>query len=105
MIRQEKWSIPVRVGKIAIAHNRATAAVYMSGNRRFEMGATEPTVERLLEDLCNLEEIEIGTRTFDPVPLFGSYYRGPHGPAKFFRFDYPGEEHPNGTLRFRLDGE
>ena len=46
------------------------------------MGATEETVERLLEDLGNLEDVEIATRTSDG--LFGSYYRGTHGPVQTF---------------------
>jgi hypothetical protein len=58
--------------------------VDVSGNRRFEMGATEETVERLLEDLCKLEDVEIETSTWDG--LFWSSYRGPHGPVQTFWF-------------------
>jgi hypothetical protein len=59
------------------------------------MSATQATVEQLLRDLCDMEDIHIGTNSNDS--LFGTSYKGKHGPAKFFRL--------GDSLWLGLDGE
>jgi hypothetical protein len=59
------------------------------------MSATQATVEQLLRDLCDMEEIHIGTHGNDS--LFGTTYRGKRGRPNFF---WLGE-----SLWLGLDGE
>lgn len=45
-------------------HKSLPSSEYRYPKGRFEMGDTEPTVERLLEDLGSLEDDEIETSTW-----------------------------------------
>jgi hypothetical protein len=95
MIRQEKCTVPVRVIKITVAYSRATAAVDMYGNRRFEMGAAPATVDELLRDLYEHEDVSY--QTISGNGLFYTYLRGKPrsthfsapatNPGSWFRFE------------------
>src|SRR5438552_2817054 len=47
------------------------------------MTAAPATVEQLLQELCDLEDMQIGTHSSDS--LFGTTYSGKHAPPHFFR--------------------
>jgi hypothetical protein len=57
------------------------------------MSVTQATIEQLFRDRGDLEDLEIATVS----SLFGSYYRGNHGPVQTFWLQ--------DKLQFRLDRE